>query len=77
MKVKLLKTLISFFVGVLLITTWSLLICVDHLVGNVLIKEFIGSFCVGLCIGKIMWTIGFKSKSEPDGSEINKEDKYE
>ncbi len=57
MKISRIRNILSFVVGVLLITTWSLLICVDHLVGNVLIKELIGSFCVGLCIGKIMWTV--------------------
>lgn len=82
MRNRTLRVLLSCLVGILLITTYMVLICMDALVGPMLIKEIISSACVGMCIGKVMWTIERKLTTkayEKIKKEIEKlmEDKYE
>lgn len=80
------KILLSEFVGVILITTWCVLVCTDVLISPLIIKEFIGSFCVGCCIGKVMVTIERKFREEQERKKLEEdikrllaemEDKYE
>lgn len=86
MKTKSIGRILSFLVGVLLVTTYTVLICMDALVGPMLIKEIISSFCVGLCIGKVMHTIDRKFREEQERKKLEEEikrllaemeDKYE
>ena len=86
MKTKSIGRILSFLVGVLLVTTYTVLICMDALVGPMLIKEIISSACVGLCIGKVMWTIERKHREEQERKKLEEdikrllaemEDKYE
>ena len=81
-----LRVLLSCLVGVLLVTTYTVFICMDALVGPMLIKEIISSFCVGLCIGKVMHTIDRKFREEQERKKLEEdikrllaemEDKYE